>query len=157
MCFGIFPKNFWPCSHVSNVFDVFCVFGVLFCVSCVFLSSLFFLFSKKFAPRIWRVWCVSDSSTCLSCILFHVFSFFAVCHPRNFPTGARTLWYLFTDCTAILSLFETITCHWLNFTVYSESSLLLDKRVPKMRRCRALKPICHVGCKIFLQTKYILY
>ena len=67
--FRIFPK-FLPCSHVSNVFDVFCVFGVLFCVSCVFLSSLFFLFSKKFAPRIWRVWCVSDSSTCLSWMYF---------------------------------------------------------------------------------------
>ena len=81
MCFGIFPKNFWPCSHVSNVFDVFCVFGVLFCVSCVFLSSLFFLFSKIFTPRIWRVWCVSDSSTCLSWMYFVSHVFFFCCLP----------------------------------------------------------------------------
>ena len=78
MCFRIFPKKFLPCSHVSNVFDVFCV---LFCVSCVFLSSLFFLFSKKFAPRIWRVWCVSDSSTCLSWMYFVSHVFFFCCLP----------------------------------------------------------------------------
>ena len=77
---------------MSNVFDVFCVFGVLFCVSCVFLSSLFFCSPKNLHP-VFDVFDVFQIRPRVfhECILFHMFSFFAVCHPRNFPTGARTL------------------------------------------------------------------
>ena len=127
------------------------IIPLLLCVWRVqFVFRIFFL-KKYFTPCFWRVPCVSEFFPknsypvlmCLTCLMCFVclicFSFL--------PNSMALL--------TIPLLFERITCHWLNITVYSKPGFcrIYCCWIGKFQRCRAFMPICHVGCKMFFQTK----
>ena len=103
-----FTPCFWRVPCVSEFFPKISD-PVLMCLTClmcfvclvcffvfhVFFFLLYFFCSPKNLHPVFDVFDVFQIRPRVfhECILFHMFSFFAVCHPRNFPTGARTLWY----------------------------------------------------------------
>ena len=88
------PKNSYPVLMCLTCLMCF-VCLVCFFVFHVFFFLLYFFCSPKNLHPVFDVFDVFQIRPRVfhECILFHMFSFFAVCHPRNFPTGARTLWY----------------------------------------------------------------